>query len=202
MLASVPERHEVSTFLEFRSQLPPAQFATESKLSDLMKQAEYPLASRPGIESSDRVAVPFYLNLESAAASNAGRILVDFDMEVRRTTSYQLRTSMAPPRNSRYVEVVGAEQDEAFRIVLALSNELRLALTTQPIEFLLTLDWFWDFRYSKSRVRNPVGQRNPHERWQNIFSSASECAASSQPVSAEMVIGRHGNTTFKFRTDR
>jgi hypothetical protein len=191
----------MSTFLEYRNQLAPAHFSMESRLSNLMKRAEYPLARSGGNDWPERVAIPFYLNLESPTVANVGRILLDFDLEIRRTTSYRLRASIVPPRNSQDLEVVNTKLDDALRIALALSNELRLSLTTQPIEFLLTLDWFWDFRYSQSRVRSPLSRRDPRERWRDIFSSVSECTATTYPVAAEMAIGDQGSTTFSFRPE-
>ena len=166
-----------------------------------MRRAEYTLTSDLGFEWSSRVAVPFYLNLETRTASSVGRILHDFDMEIRRTTSYQLRSSTVLPKSSQFIEIVETDVDSSLRIAIGLSNELRLALTKHPVEFLINLDWFWDLRYSQSRVRSPTGQRNPHERWERILSSVSECTAISNPVAAEMVIGSHGVTTFNFRSE-
>ena len=194
------ERYELSAFLEYKSQLSPALFAMEPKLSNLMKRAEYPLVGHAGIEWRERIAVPFYLNLERATVANVGRILLDFDMEARRTTSFQLRASIVLPKKSEFMTMINTQSDDELRIALALSNDLRLALTTQPIDFLLTLDWFWDFRYSQSRVRSPIGQRDPHERWRQILSSASECTTTSTPVAAEMVIGSQGTASFGFRS--
>ena len=167
-----------------------------------MKRAEYALAGRLGRGCAEQVAVPFFLTLERSTAANVGRILVDFDTEVRRTTLYRLSTSKVLPRNSQYMEVIHTRYDEELHIELALSNDLRVALISQPIEFLLTLDWFWDFRYSQSRVRSPIGRRNPHERWRRIFSSVSECAEFREPVAATIAIGDRGATSFSFRSER
>jgi hypothetical protein len=198
----VPERYELSTFLEYRSQLDPKYFEMESKLSSLMKRAQFPPAGHLDPGSSNGAAIPFYLNLETLTVSNVGRILLDLEMEIRRTTSYQLRASLVLPKHSQNMAIVMINKHDSLRIVMALSNELCLALTTQPIRFLINLDWFWYFRYSQSRVRSPVGQRNPLERWSHIFASASECTTSSHPVVAEMAICSQGATTLNFRTER
>jgi hypothetical protein len=198
----VLERYEMSRFLEFRNQLSPKQFAMETQLGILMKQAECRRTSHLGDEWPEQITVPFYMNFERPTVANVGRILVDFDLEIRRTTSYQLSTSMALTKSSQYMEVIHTTNNDVLQIVLALSNELRRALTSQPIAFLITLDWLWDFRYSKSRVRSPIGRRNPHERWRHIFESVSECAATLQPIAAEIAIGHHDSTTFGFRTER
>jgi hypothetical protein len=198
----VLDRYELSEFHEYRDQLAPAMFAMESHLSKLMKRSEYAVVGPIGVEWPERVAVPFYLKLERPTAANVGRILLDFDTEVRRTTSYQLRASMALSRSSEYMTVIETKVDDALRIALAFSNELRLGLTTRPIEFLLALDWFWDFRYARSRVRSPLGRHDPHERWNKIFSSVSECTTTGYPVTAEMALSDHGSTTFSFRTEK
>lgn len=200
---SMTERYELSKFLEYRSQLTPAQFSMESRLSQLMKRAEYPLTSYQGSGRKDHVAIPFYLNLETPTSSNVGRVLLDFDLEVRRTTSFRLRGSIAPPRNAQNLEVVGAQTNDVLRIALALSKELRLALMTQPIDFLLMLDWFWDFRYVQSRVRSPLSQRDPRERWSNILSSVTESTSTTTgSIAAEMTIDNHGVTSFGFQSER
>src|SRR5450759_5341034 len=160
---SVADRYALSKFRGFRAELIPTPIASQPELADLIRLSEISMAGRPLGTRQRAVAIPFLVRMTNASASSVGLMLLDVDLELRRSSALQLRDTTSPTRNLQLVELVSMQSDDALQIELAVSGELHHTLTSRPIDFLITLDWIWDYRYARSRVRFPLITRDPRE---------------------------------------
>lgn len=173
--------------------------ALQPQLTNLIRESEFTCAAGPLDERKREVAVPIQMEIANPAASNVGRLLVDVDLELRRSSALLTRNATAPTRNVQLVRVLTMRADDSLRLALGASGELHDALTSRPIEFLATLDWLWDNRFARSRVRSPSITSDPSKRWAGILTSAFACTATRRPVVTTMVVEHDGSTTFAFR---
>jgi hypothetical protein len=195
---SVADRYALSQFRAFRQKFVPRTIASQPDLASLIKFSEFALNDSPMLTGTGATAIPFWIKTADSAASKVGRLLLDVDLELRRSFALLSRNTASPTRDFQLVDLTSIQRDDALCLELALSGELHHALTSRPIDFLITLDWMWDNRYAKSRVRSPLITLDPTERWAGIMSSASACVNSGQTVIATMAVDRGGSATFAF----
>lgn len=196
----VADRYELSEFRDFKQEFIPSTNASQSKLSNLIKLSEFSSNDRPLATRMRSVAVPFLVNIANSTATAVGRVLLDVDLELRRSSALQLRNTTSPTRDPQLVDLISMKGDDDLQIELAISGELHHALTSRPIDFLITLDWIWDYRYARSRVRSPLITHDPRQRWAGIMSSALACTDMVRSVYTTMTVGQDGSTTFAFRS--
>lgn len=197
---SAAERYALDEFREFRRELIPQAVSTQRKLARLLTLSDIQLNNRQSTTGQQVIALPFQVTITDSTASNVGRLLLDLDLELRRCAALQLRGSVSPTREPRLVDLLSTQREHALRVELAVSGELHHALSSQPIDFLVTLDWLWDYRYARSRVRFPLIATDPRERWADIMSSATVCTVMGRSAYTTMTVQHDGSTTFAFHS--
>jgi len=197
---SAADRYALAEFREFRRELIPQAVASQRKLTGLLALSEIQLNNRRSSTDQRVIALPFQVTITESTASNVGRLLLDLDLELRRCAALQFRDSASPTRELQLVDLLSIQRDHGLRVELAVSGELHHALSSQPVDFLITLDWLWDYRYARSRVRFPLLTNNPKERWADIMSSASVCMDLGQSAYTTMTVQHDGSTTFAFHS--
>ncbi|MFI5035002.1 MAG: hypothetical protein ACHQFZ_02215 [Acidimicrobiales bacterium] len=195
---SVADRYALSQFRDFRQKLFPTTIASQPELASLIKLSEIALNDNPMLTRTGAFAIPFQIKTADSAASKVGRLLLDIDLELRRSFALMSRNTASPTRDLQLVDLTSIQGGDALRLELALSGELHHALASRPFDFLITLDWMWDNRYARSRVRSPLITLDPTERWAGIMSSAFACTQSGQAVITTMTVDHYGFTTFAF----
>ncbi len=146
--------------------------------------------------------IPIHAHLASSAIGDIGRTLLDLDIELRRTLSFMTNDSTRPFRDRSAVDFVYARRFSSTDIFLLLSHAFYEIVTSRPLDFLLTLSWFWNHRVNQTRIR-PASEREDHiTSFDRITDLARASLVSGQPTVITITIDAGGSSEFIFEPGR
>ena len=146
--------------------------------------------------------IPIHAHLASSAIGDIGRTLLDLDIELRRTLSFMTNDSTRPFRDRSAVDFIYARHISSTDVFLLLSHAFHEIVTSRPLDFLLTLSWFWNHRVSQTRIR-PARERGDHiDSFDRITDLARESLASGEPTVITITVDADGSSEFTFEPGR
>jgi len=195
-------RYAINDLLEFRGNVNTEHSLDQEMLGELL--------SRYAIEESNfprgQVLSPrtlFVLAcIDSSGASDVGRVLIDLDVELRRTLAFITDRTMRPYADRRTVEILTTQSDSVTNVLLALAPSFFGALTTEPLEFLLAFSWFWDHRINQTRTRPARSLEEQFSAFGEINESADRSVTSKEPVMITLKIDSKGFTEICLESGR
>jgi hypothetical protein len=93
---------------------------------------------------------------------------------------------------------MSAFRSSSIDVVLGAMGETNAALTSRPIAFLQTFDWFWLHRHARTRVRPPYESIDPTIAWIEMLRTASDLVKRESPVCVTIQVATDGMTVFGF----
>lgn len=195
-------RYAINDFLELRGNVNTEPFLDHEILGELLNQYAMQESNFPRGQSLLPRTLPVFACIDSFGASDVGRILIDLDVELRRTLAFITDGSMRPYPDRRTVEVSTTWRDPMTKVLLNLAPSFFGALTTDPLEFLITFSWFWDHRINQTRTRP---SRSLQEQF-NVINEINDCVKRSittrEPLMITLRIDSKGFTEISLDSSR
>ena len=115
-----------------------------------------PLAG--GSEQSKLSQDQAYVSLHSPDSSVyfVGQMLADLDREMRRSTTWLLEERLALPRRPADLQIKSSIHSESHDFLLVAGGQIVNLLQSSPVQFGITLSWFWDHRPKRWGIRTPT----------------------------------------------
>lgn len=126
--------------------------------------------------------IPLHVQLASSVSGDVGRTLLDLDVELRRALSQVTNGSLQPFRDRGTVEFFWGRRIASTDCFVLLSCPFHEVLLTTPLDFLLTLSWFWNLRLNQTKTSTAKNIENQIASLNAIASSATESVRLGQPT--------------------
>lgn len=194
------DRFALDGFTQLQERYAQSSSVAQEQLGDLVRRTEITYSTRHGINQLEIRAIPLHVHLANSTMANLGRTLSDLDVELRRTASFMLNESTKPLPESRMVEVFSAKHVSSIDVVVVAAMDIYHFLTLRPVDFLLTLDWFWSRRHNRTKVRQPTEYIDRREMWEETLLLAHDCVELGRPVAITMELFEDGSTRFRFES--
>jgi hypothetical protein len=187
-------RYAIHDLLELRGNINTEPFLDQVILGELLRRYATEETHFPRGQTLSPRRLPVLACIDSFGASDVGRILIDLDVELRRTLAFVTDGTMRPYPDRQAVEVLTTQSDSMTNVLLSLAPSFFGALTNEPLEFLLAFSWFWDHRINQTRTR-PA--KSLQEQF-NVINEINDCAKRSvilkKPVMTTLKIDKKGFT--------
>jgi hypothetical protein len=198
-LPVLDDRFKISELADIQHLLRRDVEILEPQMAVLLADSTTTFAATQG-EFADEPVVPLHAHLAVSTCFGVGRNLLDLDIELRRTAAYLNSGRTRPTRDNQVIEVNSAEQSSSIDVVLVAGREIYHLLTSRPIAFLQTLDWFWLRRHTRTKVRNPDERVDPMNEWSEMLLTVRALIERGNPALVRIDVAADGTTTFTFGT--
>jgi hypothetical protein len=189
-------RYAVNGLLELRSKINTTPGIDQTIIGGLLtKWVAEDFSPLSGVALSPRT-LPVVAFINSSRASDVGRVLIDLDVELRRTLAFISDRRMRPYPDRGTVEILSAKRGSVTNVLFKLAPLFFSALSTEPLEFLLALSWFWDHRMNQTRTRPARSLQDHFTAFSAIIESAKRSITSKESVMIALKIKTKGSTEF------
>jgi hypothetical protein len=189
-------RYAINDLLVLRSNIDSTSPLDQETLGELLIQYATEKSNFPDSISLGPRVIPILASVESPVAGDVGRILIDLEVELRRTLAFVTERAMLPYRDRGTVEILVAHRDSITNLLISLASPFDRVLATEPLEFLLALSWFWDHRLNQTRTRPAKSLQEQFAAIIAIAEAAKHSVASRVPVMITLRIDGKGFTKF------
>jgi hypothetical protein len=194
------DRFDLELLADFRSTVRSTAEPLEHQVAVLLERSSLSIDTSGEGESTN--LMPIRVRLANETCASVARNLIDIDLELRRTCVYLTSGGTRPTGDSHIVKVGYAMLSNPNEVLLRVGGDLRILLTSRPILFLETLDWFWLHRHTRIKVRVPNEVLDPTSAWAEMLRQAGECIAREELVDVFIDVSLDGAATFGFRGER
>jgi hypothetical protein len=194
------DRYRLLEFQDLRNRYPLPSDVDQQKLGGLLRRSELTYMKSKDFDNVAMLSVPLHIHLANSTAANVGRILLDLQVELRRTAAYQQNETIRPTGNNEIVEMISANHEASIDLVIAAAMEIYILLTSRPIDFLLLLDWCWTHRHNRTKVRSPYEDIDRTRVWSDLIAMARSCVEADRPTVVTMTMEIDGSTKFELRS--
>ncbi len=189
-------RYAISDLLELRGNINMTPGFSQKTIGELLTQwVAEDSNSLCGASLTSRT-LPVVAFIDSSRASDIGRVLIDLDVELRRSLAFVTDRTMRPYADRGAVEILSAKRDSVTNVLFSLPPSFFIALSTEPLEFLLALSWFWDHRMNQTRTRPARSLPEHYAAFIEIIESAKRSVTSKESVMIALKIQSKGFTEF------
>jgi hypothetical protein len=191
------DRYVVNSFREARRQLIGIAPINQALLGTLLINANRHFHA--SISSELVPTLPVRIELSSSQIGDVGQVLIDLDLEIRRTASYLAVGATRPLRERGTVTLLGGSRTSSTIIFVSVSGSIYEALVAKPLDFVLAMSWFWDHRLTRTKYRALVSEDESHGTLTHITRSAQLAITAARPSVVALRIDPQGETLFEFR---
>lgn len=145
------------------------------------------------------VALPIRLELASSQIGDVGRVLTDFDLEIRRAASFLGGGTTRPLRERDSMTLLGARGTSSTTMFVSASGSIYDALTEKPLDVVLATSWFWEHRLNRTKYRAQISTKENLVSLAHVVHSADLALSAARPSIVAMRLDLEGKTIFEFR---